>query len=59
MVAVSRKVNRKRTMEMLLTGDAVKADKAKEIGLINNYYSKNKLNSEVLKLQKKLHQNQT
>ena len=54
MVAVSRKVNRKRTMEMLLTGDAVRADKAKEIGLINNYYSKNKLNSEVLKVAKKI-----
>ena len=54
MVAVSRKVNRKRTMEMLLTGDAVKADKAKEIGLINNYYSKNKLNSEVFKVAKKI-----
>ena len=39
MVAVSRKVNRKKTMEMLLTGDAVNAKTAKEIGLINNFFS--------------------
>ena len=39
MVAVSRKVNRKKTMEMLLTGDPVNAKTAKEIGLINNFFS--------------------
>ena len=52
MVAVSRKIHRKRMMKMLLTGEPIKADYAKEIGLINNYYSKSKLNSEVLKLAK-------
>jgi len=52
MVAVSRKVNRKRMMKMLLTGEPIKANYAKEIGLINNHFSKAKLNSEVLKLAK-------
>ena len=52
MVAVSRKISRKRMMKMLLTGEPIKANYAKEIGLINNYYSKSKLNSEVLKLAK-------
>ena len=52
MVAVSRKVNRKRMMKMLLTGEAIKANYAKEIGLINNYFSKTQLNKEVLKVAK-------
>ena len=52
MVAVSRKIHRKRMMKMLLTGEPIKANYAKEIGLINNYYSKSKLNNEVLKLAK-------
>ena len=54
MVAVSRKVNRKRMMKMLLTGDSIKAKYAKEIGLINDHFSKSKLNSEVLKLSKQI-----
>ena len=52
MVAVSRKVNRKRMMKMLLTGEPIKANYAKEIGLINNCYSKSRLNKEVLKVAK-------
>ena len=52
MVAVSRKVNRKRLMKMLLTGEPIKANYAKEIGLINDCYSKSKLNNEVLKVAK-------
>jgi len=52
MVAVSRKINRKRMMKMLLTGEPIKADYAKEIGLINDYYSKIKLNTEVMKTAK-------
>jgi len=52
MVAVSRKVNRKRMMHMLLTGEPIKADYAKEIGLVNNHFSKSKLNNEVLKVAK-------
>ena len=52
MVAVSRKVNRKRMMQMLLTGEPIKANYAKEIGLINNHFAKSKLNNEVLKVAK-------
>jgi enoyl-CoA hydratase/carnithine racemase len=52
MVAVSRKVNRKRMMKMLLTGEPIKANYAKEIGLINDHFSKSKLKSEVLKIAK-------
>jgi len=54
MVAVSRKVNRKRLMKMLLTGESIKANYAKEIGLINDHFSKSKLDNEVLKLSKKI-----
>jgi len=52
MVAVSRKVNRKRMMKMLLTGEPIKANYAKEIGLINDHFSKTTLNNEVLKVAK-------
>ena len=54
MVAVSRKINRKPMMKMLLTGDPIKADYAKEIGLINDCFSKPKLNNEVLKVANKI-----
>ena len=54
MVAVSRKINRKPMMQMLLTGEPIKANFAKEIGLINDCYSKSKLNNEVLKIAKKI-----
>ena len=50
MVAVSRKVSRKKMMKMLLTGDPINAKYAKEIGLINDHFSKSKLNKEVLKI---------
>ncbi|MDC1054328.1 enoyl-CoA hydratase [Alphaproteobacteria bacterium] len=46
MVALSRVVNNKHSMEMLLTGDLINADKAKSIGLINNYFSEDKLVNE-------------
>ena len=52
MVAVSRKIHRKRMMKMLLTGEPIKANFAKDIGLINDYYSKSKLDKEVLKIAK-------
>ena len=52
MVAVSRKINKKPMMKMLLTGEPIKANFAKEIGLINDCFSKAKLNSEVLKIAK-------
>ena len=58
MVAVSRKINRKPMMKMLLTGEPIKANYAKEIGLINDCFSQSKLNIEVFKIAKKLHLNQ-
>ena len=54
MVAVSRKINRKPMMKMLLTGEPINASYAKEIGLINDFFSKSKLNNEVLKIAKKI-----
>ena len=54
MVAVSRKINRKPMMKMLLTGEPIKAKFAKELGLINDYFPKSKLNSEVFKIAKKI-----
>ena len=54
MVAISRKVSRKKTMKMLLTGDSIDAKYAKEIGLINDHYPILKLENEVLKLAKKI-----
>ena len=54
MVAVSRKINRKPMMKMLLTGEPINANYAKEIGLINDNFSKAKLNNEVLKVAKKI-----
>ena len=54
MVAVSRKINRKQMMKMLLTGEPIKANFAKQIGLINDHFSKQKLNNEVLNIAKKI-----
>ena len=54
MVAVSRKISRKPMMKMLLTGEPIKANYAKEVGLINDCFSKSKLNGEVLKVAKKI-----
>ena len=54
MVAVSRKINRKQMMKMLLTGEPIKANFAKQIGLINDHFTKNKLNKEILNIAKKI-----
>ncbi len=54
MVAVSRKINRKPMMQMLLTGEPIKANYAREIGLINDHFTKSKLDDEVLKVAKKI-----
>tara|TARA_Y100000746_G_scaffold31802_1_gene23968 strand:- start:5031 stop:5834 length:804 start_codon:yes stop_codon:yes gene_type:complete len=54
MVALSRNVNKKNAMEMLLTGDFISSEKAKDIGLINNVVSKEELTSEVAKLAEKI-----
>ena len=54
MVALSRNVNKKNAMEMLLTGDMINAEKAKEIGLINNYFQPEKLTNETMILANKI-----
>ena len=54
MVAVSRKIKKKSMMKMLLTGEPITAKYAKEIGLINDFFPKSKLNKEVLKIAKKI-----
>ena len=54
MVAISRKINRKSMMKMLLTGEPIRANYAKEIGLINDCFTKSRLNIEVLKVAKKI-----
>jgi len=50
MVAVSRAVGRKATMEMLLTGDLIDAEKALKIGLINRVVAPDRLDAEVASL---------
>jgi enoyl-CoA hydratase/carnithine racemase len=54
MVAVSRKVSRKKTMKMILIGDPIAAKYAKEIGLINDHYPFLKLEDTTLELAKKI-----
>ena len=50
MVAVSRNINRKKMMEMLLTGEKVSAKEAVELGLINHCISFDKLKNKTLDL---------
>jgi len=50
MVALSRNVSRKKAMKMLITGDPINAQYAKEIGLINDHFDSSKLEEEVFKL---------
>jgi enoyl-CoA hydratase/carnithine racemase len=54
MVALSRNMHKKNAMEMLLTGDFIDSEKAKEIGLINNVVPQESLASEVNKLAEKI-----
>ena len=54
MVAVSRNVSRKKMMKMLLTGEPISAQIAKEIGLINDHFESSSLEDEVLKLAEKI-----
>ena len=46
MVALSRNVPRKHAMEMLLTGEAIDAARAAELGLVNRVVAPNRLESE-------------
>lgn len=54
MVALSRNVNKKSAMHMLLTGDLINSEKAKDIGLINDVFQKHQLTDEVNKLAEKI-----
>ena len=54
MVALSRNVNKKDSMKMLLTGDMIDAAEAKRVSLINDYVSAEKLNDSVMSLAKKI-----
>jgi enoyl-CoA hydratase/carnithine racemase len=49
-VALSRNVSRKHAMEMLLTGDFVSADRAREIGLVNRVAAAASLQTETMDL---------
>ena len=50
MVALSRNINRKRAMEMLLTGEMINAATAEKFGLINRAVSPDELDDAVNKL---------
>ena len=54
MVALSRAVPRKQAMEMLLTGDLITADRAREIGLINRIVPAAELESATLELARQI-----
>jgi enoyl-CoA hydratase/carnithine racemase len=53
-VAVGRNLQRKHAMEMLLTGDAIDAQRALEWGLVNRVVSAEKLNEETETLARKI-----
>jgi len=50
MVALSRNVGRKAAMEMLLTGDLISAERAREIGLVNRVVAEAELDAAVMAL---------
>ena len=54
MVALSRVAKNKHAMEMLLTGDFIQADKAKSIGLINNFFKEEYLTKETFLIANKI-----
>ena len=54
MVPISRIVNKKHLMEMLLTGELIDAKKALSIGLINNYFSSKLLSKKVFEIATKI-----
>jgi enoyl-CoA hydratase/carnithine racemase len=54
MVALSRAVSRKQAMEMLLTGDLIAADRARDIGLINRVVPAAELESATLELARQI-----
>ena len=54
MVALSRNVNKKDAMKMLLTGEMIDAVEAKRISLINDYFDEDELSKEVMELANKI-----
>jgi len=54
MVAVSRSIGRKKTMEMLLTGDPISAHEAATLGLINKVVPPEELDAATRKLAEKI-----
>ena len=54
MVAVSRNISNKHSMEMLLTGDLITADKAEKIGLINKALDASLLKKHTLEAAQKI-----
>ena len=54
MVAVSRNISNKHSMEMLLGGDLISADKAEKIGLINKSMNESILKEQTLKIAQKI-----
>jgi enoyl-CoA hydratase/carnithine racemase len=54
MVAVTRNVERKHAMEMLLTGDFISAERAYEIGLVNKVVPESELDSAALEFAGKI-----
>ena len=56
MVALSRNVNKKNALKMLLTGDMVNAHEAKRISLINEHVPENELTKSVMDLAHKISQ---
>ena len=59
MVALSRNVSKKNAMKMLLTGDMINANEAKNISLINDYVIEDKLTETVMQLAQKIAQKST
>ncbi len=56
MVALSRNVNKKDALKMLLTGDMVNANEAKRISLINEHVPESELTPSVMELANKISQ---
>ncbi len=54
MVAVSRNISNKHSMEMLLAGDLISADEAETIGLINKSITASLLKAKTLEIAKKI-----
>ncbi len=54
MVPLSRNVSKKAAMEMLLTGDLIDSCKAQKIGLINDFFSSDKLMQKIFEVAEKI-----